>query len=286
MLKISRDKQASPKIPRLPPAETLFVTKQIATYAPNAQPATQAFVPQPDQVPKKHFPSVPKSHSEVRDCTAALSGEQLQKIQAGPVTIKFGQIFIKSTIQQTFWVRNDLDRCVAVQLDAGAVRQLEKSYLQTQVVPAGGLAGFQVVFQSSEIETFKGFLKYKVLITSADQRQARLLHPGGGASGARAADIQQDGDKVQLHGGQRTVFTQIEMETTETLKVQNTGNAKAFYRWVKGPESQNLFRIQPENGSIEPNSAFDFSIIYSPNAQSAGKLDDDRMIMKVSNASR
>lgn len=81
-------------------------------------------------------------------------------------------------------------------------------------------------------------------------------------------------------------FTQIEMETTETLKVQNTGNAKAFYRWVKGPESQNLFRIQPENGSIEPNSAFDFSIIYSPNAQSAGKLDDDRMIMKVSNASR
>lgn len=75
---------------------------------------------------------------------------------------------------------------------------------------------------------------------------------------------------------------QIEMTTTENLKVQNTGNAKAYYRWTKGPDSQNLFKILPENGSIEPNSFFDFSITYSPNQLSSGRVDEDKLIMKVS----
>lgn len=64
----------SPKIPKLPASETLYVSKQISSYAPNAQPTSQSFSPSPHQVPKKHFPSVPKSHSEIRDCSMALSG--------------------------------------------------------------------------------------------------------------------------------------------------------------------------------------------------------------------
>lgn len=71
------------------------------------------------------------------------------------------------------------------------------------------------------------------------------------------------------------------METTESLKVQNNGNAKAFYRWVKAQDSQNLFKIRPDSGSIDPNSAFDFTIVYSPNQQSAGKVDEEKLIMKV-----
>lgn len=78
------------------------------------------------------------------------------------MSIKFGSIFIKSMIQQTFWVRNDLDMCIAVQLDATGIQQLQGSYLQTQVIPPQQQAGFEVLFQSQDIESFKGFLKYKV----------------------------------------------------------------------------------------------------------------------------
>ena len=48
------------------------------------------------------------------------------------------------------------------------------------------------------------------------------------------------------------------METIETLKVTNSGNAKAFYKWIKQPDSQNLFKIKPETGSIDANSSYDF----------------------------
>ena len=111
----------SPKIAKLPEPQGLFVSKSLSSYNTKSQPAL-LFQPNPQQAPKKHFPVTPKSHSEIRDCAQSLSGEQLKRIQAGPVSINFGSIFIKSTIQQTFWVRNDLDKCISVQLDNAGVK--------------------------------------------------------------------------------------------------------------------------------------------------------------------
>jgi len=35
------------------------------------------------------------------------------------------------------------------------------------------------------------------------------------------------------------------METYETLKITNSGNARAFYKWAKGIDSAQLFSITP-----------------------------------------
>jgi len=37
-----------------------------------------------------------------------LTGEELKRIQAGPVEINFGKVFVKSKISKTFHIKNDL----------------------------------------------------------------------------------------------------------------------------------------------------------------------------------
>lgn len=53
------------------------------------------FKPDPMAAAKKKFPPQPQNHAEVRDSLAELNGFELQKIQAGPTILNFGQMFIK-----------------------------------------------------------------------------------------------------------------------------------------------------------------------------------------------
>lgn len=71
------------------------------------------------------------------------------------------------------------------------------------------------------------------------------------------------------------------MSTKETLRINNGGNAKAYYKWAKMADSQNLFLIEPQEGHVEPNSFSDFTITYSPNQESSGKIDEEKMILRV-----
>jgi hypothetical protein len=45
-----------------------------------------------------------------------LNGEDLKKIQTGPVCIDFGKVFVKSTISRTFHVKNDLRNAISAQM--------------------------------------------------------------------------------------------------------------------------------------------------------------------------
>lgn len=45
-----------------------------------------------------------------------LSAEMLQKIEAGPVRIDFGVIYIKSRMSKSFFVKNDLRTSISVRL--------------------------------------------------------------------------------------------------------------------------------------------------------------------------
>jgi len=71
------------------------------------------------------------------------------------------------------------------------------------------------------------------------------------------------------------------METYETLKVTNNGNANAYYKWSKPVESLNIFFIEPEEGFVPSKSTSEFKIIYRPNQNSAGKQEEEKMILRV-----
>ena len=71
------------------------------------------------------------------------------------------------------------------------------------------------------------------------------------------------------------------MITTEALKVTNNGNASAYYKWSKPVDSQNIFSIEPEEGSVPSKSTSEFKITYKPNHNSAGKQEEEKMILRV-----
>jgi len=50
----------------------------------------------------------------MRDCAKVLDGFELQNIKTDTNQIKFGIVFIKSSISQTFWIRNDLATFIKV----------------------------------------------------------------------------------------------------------------------------------------------------------------------------
>lgn len=108
---------------RLPEVkDTLFVTKPIDKYEPlRAEKQVDGvivnkFEPDPNQIIRKKFSHEPKTHSEIRDTLMELTAEMLQKINAGPVRIEFGSVYIKSKMIKTFYIKNDLRTSISVRL--------------------------------------------------------------------------------------------------------------------------------------------------------------------------
>jgi hypothetical protein len=155
---------AEPQL-NLPEAkDTLFVTKPIDKYEP-VKPVTKSdgkqvpFNPDPNTVSKKKYPSEPKTHSEIRDTTMELTPEMLQKINAGPVRIDFGVIYIRSRMSKTFFVRNDLRTSISVRLHSDK-EELTQTYLKPQIIPSGQIGGFDVVVCSKHLGSIKHTIKY------------------------------------------------------------------------------------------------------------------------------
>jgi hypothetical protein len=165
-----RGREDSPKL-KLPEAkDTLFVTKPIGDYEPIKSSATgktdagmnssqgvglAKFDPNPDQVwKKKKFNSEPKNHAEIRDISKPLTGEELQRVMAGPTFIDFGQVHVKSQKTKTFFIRNDLRTSISVQLFADN-DELKYSYLKPQIIPSSQTAAFEVTVCSSQLHTLK-----------------------------------------------------------------------------------------------------------------------------------
>ena len=61
-----------------------------------------------NKIIKKKGKPEPTTQAEIRDCSEELDGTKLQKIFAGPQSIDFKNVFVKSTTTKGFTVRNDL----------------------------------------------------------------------------------------------------------------------------------------------------------------------------------
>lgn len=98
-------------------ADGLFVTRPIDKYEPlSSANEKDIFKPDPLQPMKKKLPSQPQTHRDIRDINMELKGEELKKIQAGPVRIDFGNVFVKSKISRTFHIKNDLRSAISAQI--------------------------------------------------------------------------------------------------------------------------------------------------------------------------
>lgn len=139
--------------------DTLFVTKPIDRYEPLRSKKQDgqlvvSFNPDPNQVVKKKFHSQPQTHSEIRDINIELTSEMLQKIQAAPVKIDFGSIYVNSKMTKTFYIRSDLRTALGARLHTDRP-EFQHSTLKTQIIPSGQIAGFDVTVCSSTLGPIK-----------------------------------------------------------------------------------------------------------------------------------
>jgi len=111
---------------------------------------------------KRKWKAEPQTQAEVRDCSVELSGEQLQKINAGPQQINFKTVFVKSSTTKSFIVTNDLRQHIYVRLLVDQYSELQQSSPLSQVIPPGQEAGFDIVFCSKETKTFSAPITYYI----------------------------------------------------------------------------------------------------------------------------
>ena len=77
----------SPKLQMPTQVDLLYVEKPIDRYEPSQSNLTRLRhrrEADQDRIVKRKWKAEPQTQAEVRDCSVELSGEQLQKINAGP----------------------------------------------------------------------------------------------------------------------------------------------------------------------------------------------------------
>lgn len=134
----------SPRLEYPPEEKFLYVTKPIGNYEPADVLMNKQFDPDPN-TKVKPLPSKP-THHFVRDINLNLDGEMLKKIQAGPKIIQLGDMFIKSTVEKTFFLRNDMKDAISARLILDE-ECIMLSYEKPQILLSGQLAGFRVSFR-------------------------------------------------------------------------------------------------------------------------------------------
>ncbi|EWS70940.1 flagellar associated protein, putative (macronuclear) [Tetrahymena thermophila SB210] len=244
----------TPELPLPISNEPLYVNKPIGKYEPYAQNQEnmKSFNPDPNVIIKKKWHSKPQNHKEIREISMKLQGEQLQKIFAGPVFIDFGPVYVKSTIQKTFTIRNDLRTAISCRLIVDS-DELQGSYQTLQIIPPSQVAGFDVVLKNNTLGQFRNNVKYIINEQHAFEFQV-------------IADIQLvklELSRVQI---KMSFFEDNhEMITKETLKLTNNGNSTGKFEWVH--TLNKIFTITPEKGEVPANSSLNLTVTYKPSQQ-------------------
>ena len=155
----------SPKLGLPTQVDLLYVEKPIDRYEPTQSNLTRLRnrrEADQDRIVKRKWKAEPQTQAEVRDCSVELTGEQLQKINAGPQQINFKTVFVKSSTTKSFIVTNDLRQHIYVRLLVDQYTELQQSSPLSQVIPPGQEAGFDIVFCSQTTKTFSAPITYYI----------------------------------------------------------------------------------------------------------------------------
>ena len=237
----------SPKLKQPAEDKYLYVTKPVGKYEPLESNITQLFDPDPN-LERHPLPERPEVHNITRDINKRLDGEALKHIHAGPKIIDYDELFVNSTSNKYFSVRNSLRDAIVVRLVLDDPCILS-SYEKPQVLLSGQTASFRVTFKSGDVGYVSKVIKYLI----NEKHEFKFM-------------IKASVVKVNLHLSKMKVDItfnddNLSMETYETLYLANKGNARASFRWFSPLES---FSFVPEMGVVEPETALPVRVYYRP----------------------
>eukprot|EP01041_Mallomonas_annulata_P004748 gene4748-9429_t len=195
---------------------------------------------------KKHS-DAPSTQAEMRDCSKSLSLEEIRSVIPSHKVLNFGRVCVTSVMAKNFVITNDLNHSVIVHLH-WTDQELKQSKPEIQVIPQGGVAGFDIYFSCREVCKFKKFITW----TINGQHSNKLMVV------AEVVNIELTMDRTTVN--MSFPATSLERSHTDQMTLTNPGNAPAEYLWT----SQGAFQCRPDTGVIEPGKSIPVTIIWTP----------------------
>lgn len=135
------------------------------------------------------------------------------------MSIDYGAVYIKSKMTKTFQVKNELRTAISVRLHTDR-DELSQSYLKPQIIPSGQVGGFDVSVCSRLLGPLKHNIKY--IINERHIFEMMIT--------ASIEPVQIELSKQQLRFS--FIEDNIEMETSESVRLSNNGNEAGRFKWV------------------------------------------------------
>lgn len=90
------------------------------------------------------FKPHPTTKRERQECSSFLNPKQIMQIATHPPKMDFGPVCIQSDISKSFTISNGTTQSLSVRVDIHDNKALEKSKPETQIIPSGATAGFDI----------------------------------------------------------------------------------------------------------------------------------------------
>ncbi len=262
-LNLEEGRPPSPKMFLTATNDPLWVVKPIGKHEPAAIDTKRMIeyetMDSKRQYRKQPFDPRPKGEEQSAHCNAELTGEDLQKIAAGPITIDFGNLFVNSEEVRYFSVRNDLHQFVMVHLME--TRDLQISPEQ-QVIPGGAIASFTLKFKSSTPQDYNRSVTYKI----------NEKHTFNICVKAKVEPVKLD--VYPPHLNFQFNYENLKRSVDADLEIRNPGNWPAKYT-IKLDQIVPAFKISTptdqDEFTIEKKDVHRIKVAYMPPEDSKGE---------------
>ena len=214
---------------------------------------------------KRKFKPSPTTPAEVRDIDADLTPDNLKDIVAGPKNLEFGRIVVRSVVSKSFAVGNNLAQSILVTMVIEE-EELHRSTPESQLIPPGEVAGFDITFSSRDTQNFRKTIQYTV--NNKYQFKFNVT--------ADVVPVQLDLSHEDINF--RFASDDLEPAISETVTISNPGNAPADFAWKTGRSE--VFTVNPKRGTVPAFKDMDVKVTFRP-IQKA--LKEDVLVMSVAN---
>lgn len=210
---------------------------------------------------QRKYGDTPSTQAELRDCTAELSPEELKLVHAAQKVLNFGRVNIGSVVAKNFAIINDMSHAVCAVIEDLEL-ELKQSRPEKQIIPAGAMAGFDILFNSRVLGEYKkaftwtlnGLHNFKVLV------RAEVV----------PVELVLNRSFVVMEFAANSLESSLSQEVTLT----NPGNAPAEYLWG----SAGAFAVKPEQGIIYPGKSAVATITWTP---APGKRNEEELGLHI-----
>ena len=176
--------------------------------------------------------------------------------------IDFGKVCVNSSAAKNLVISNDLPSSIMVTLD-DLDTELQKSFpINGQIIPSGGMAGYDIYFTSKSIGRVRRSLNWKV-------------------NGHHTFKVTVIAEVVPIEViMNKTVMTiefppdSLQEVLTQEMVLTNPGNAPADFLWG----SAGAFQCTPEKGTVSPGTSNTISITWTP---VAGKRHEEELGLHI-----